>query len=87
MYSPELNPDELLWNHVKHHRQARAVFSTREGLKGQALSWLHALQKLPQLIQSFFRHRKLSYITIRCQDPFVMINISAQSRQSLCVVI
>jgi transposase len=32
-YSPELNPDEQVWNYVKHHGVAKAVLHSRDDLK------------------------------------------------------
>jgi transposase len=46
-YSPELNPDEWVWKHVKHDRIGRAGVSGPEDLKAKALAALHRLQKLP----------------------------------------
>jgi len=63
-YSPELNPDEWVWNQLKNHRLARVVFATLEELKSHVVSLMHPMQKLPHLIPSFFRHPKLSYITM-----------------------
>ena len=62
-YSPELNPDEWVWKHVKHDRIGRAGVSGPEDLKAKALAALHRLQKLPHLVQSFFRDPNLRYIT------------------------
>jgi transposase len=62
-YSPELNPDEWVWKNVKHDRVGRAGISGPEDLKAKALAALHRLQRLPQLVQSFFRDPNLRYIT------------------------
>ena len=62
-YSPELNPDEWVWKHVKHDRIGRAGVTGPEDLKAKALAALHRLQKLPHLVQSFFRDPNLRYIT------------------------
>jgi transposase len=62
-YSPELNPDEWVWKHVKHDRVGRAGVSDPEDLKAKALAALHRLQKLPDLVRSFFRDPNLRYIT------------------------
>src|ERR671911_80086 len=62
-YSPELNPDEWVWKHVKHDRIGRAGVSGPEDLKAKALAALHRLQKLPHLVRSFFRDPNLRYIT------------------------
>ena len=62
-YSPELNPDEWVWKHVKHDRVGRAGVSGPEDLKAKALAALHRLQRLPDLVRSFFRDPNLRYIT------------------------
>jgi transposase len=62
-YAPELNPDEWVWKHVKHDRVGRAGVSGPEDLKAKALATLHRLQKLPDLVRSFFRDPSLRYIT------------------------
>ena len=62
-YAPELNPDEWVWKNVKHDRVGRVGVSGVDDLKAKALAALHRLQKLPQLVQSFFRDPNLRYIT------------------------
>jgi transposase len=62
-YAPELNPDEWVWKNIKHDRIGRAGVSGPEDLKAKALAALHRLQKLPRLVQSFFRDPNLRYIT------------------------
>jgi transposase len=62
-YSPELNPGEWVWKNIKHDRVGRAGVSGPKDLKAKALAALHRLQKLPDLVQSFFRDPNLRYIT------------------------
>jgi transposase len=62
-YAPELNPDEWVWKNIKHDRIGRAGVSGVKDLKAKALAALHRLQKLPDLVQSFFRDPNLRYIT------------------------
>jgi transposase len=62
-YAPELNPDEWVWKHVKHDRLGRAGVSGPEDLKAKALAALHRLQKLPEVVRSFFQDPNLRYIT------------------------
>jgi hypothetical protein len=52
-----------VWKHVKHDRIGRAGVTGPEDLKAKALAALHRLQKLPHLIQGFFRDPNLRYIT------------------------
>jgi transposase len=53
-YSPELNPDELVWNHVKTHTVGRALYRTFEELKQRVESFLERLKATPYLVRSFF---------------------------------
>jgi len=62
-YSPELNPDELVWNHIKNHRLGKSFIAGPDDLKTKILSWLRSLQSLPKKIMGFFRHPDVSYIT------------------------
>ena len=62
-YAPELNPDEWVWKHVKHDRIGRVGVSSPDDLKAKALAALHRLQKLPHIVQGFFRDQNLRYIT------------------------
>jgi transposase len=62
-YAPELNPDEWGWKHVKHDRIGRVGVTGPGELKAKALAALHRLQRLPHLIQGFFRDPSLRYIT------------------------
>lgn len=60
-YSPELNPDEHVWNYLKNHKIGRQ--STKNGweLYKRVDSIMRSLQKLPAKIQSFFRHPMTKY--------------------------
>jgi transposase len=62
-YSPELNPDEWVWKNIKHDRIGRVGVSSPGDLKAKALAALHRLQKLPHIVQGFFRDQNLRYIT------------------------
>ena len=53
-YSPELNPDELVWNDLKNKALGRKVITSRAALQKLAVSHLRWLQKLPRLFTSFF---------------------------------
>lgn len=60
-YSPELNPDELVWNHLKLRLGKIAIFS-KEEMKSGVLSIMRSMQKKKDLIQSFFRLKDTKYI-------------------------
>jgi transposase len=59
-YAPDLNPDELVWGHVKG-RIGRRTVTTKKELKKQAWSALRSLQKWPSKIRGFFRHPSCQY--------------------------
>ena len=61
-YSPELNPDEWVWNNVKNTRLGRVVSHDRDDLKSKAIGALRRLQNMPGLVRSFFLDPCLSYI-------------------------
>jgi hypothetical protein len=48
---------------LHHDRVGRAGVSGPEDLKAKALAALHRLQRLPQLVRSFFQDPNLRYIT------------------------
>lgn len=52
-YSPDLNPDELAWAHVKG-KLGRGAARTKAELKILAYGILRGLQQRPQLVRSFF---------------------------------
>jgi len=59
-YAPQLNPDELVWAHVKRDIGRRGVENLEE-MKRLALGALRRIQKLPQLVRSFFHHPTCRY--------------------------
>jgi len=61
-YSPQLNPDEQVWAHVKRQVSKQFV-QGKEAMKRQTISALRRLQKLPQIIQAFFRQPECRYAT------------------------
>jgi transposase len=60
-YSPELNPDEQVWNHVKHHGIGRMALESRDHLAQRAKRQLFSLQRLPETIRSFFQMPETRY--------------------------
>ena len=53
-YSPELNPDEQVWNYVKHHGVGKAFLRSASDLRRFVLARLRSLQRLPWTIRMFF---------------------------------
>ena len=60
-YSPELNPDEQVWNHAKHQLSQRPVWDKHD-MKRHLSAILHSLQKRTGLIMSFFKMKDTKYI-------------------------
>ncbi len=54
-YSPELNPDEMVWNDVKNHELSRHLIDNLETLKKIVYSRLFQLQKKTSKVISFFK--------------------------------
>jgi transposase len=61
-YSPELNPDEWVWKHVKHDKIGRSAVRGKDDLKAVATGALRHLQKIPCKVRGFFADPKLDYI-------------------------
>lgn len=61
-YSPELNPDELVWNNLKNHGIGKRIIQTRDQMTKIVLGHMRSLQKTPALIRAFFREPNLRYI-------------------------
>lgn len=61
-YSPELNPDEHVWNYLKNHKIGRQ--STKNGfeLSKRVESIMRSLGRLPEKVKSFFRHPWTKYV-------------------------
>lgn len=60
-YSPELNPDEQVWNHVKNHGVGRKTFGGPDQFRKAVLKRLRSLQRLPAIVRGFFRHTETVY--------------------------
>jgi len=54
-YSPELNPDEWVWNDLKNNGIGRKAITGPDDMKHVVLSHMHHLQKSPVFLRSFFQ--------------------------------
>ena len=63
-YSPELNPDELVWNDLKNQAVGRMVLRGPAELKYAVVSHLRFLQRTPELIRSFFQTATTAYAAV-----------------------
>lgn len=53
-YSPDLNPDEQVWNYLKNNKIKTHTAQTINQLKRLTLNAMHSIQKQPALVKSFF---------------------------------
>src|ERR1700745_3257543 len=62
-YAPELNPDELVWSHMKRTGVARKPLRQGGRVQEKIEAQLAALKKAPRLVRSFFKAPTVAYIT------------------------
>ena len=62
-YAPDLNPDELVWSHVKRTGAARRPLHQGEKLRERIEEQLADIQQRPNLVRSFFQAPSVAYIT------------------------
>jgi transposase len=62
-YAPELNPDELVWSHMKRTGPARSPLRRGEKLQDKIDAQLAVIKRTPQLVRSFFMAPSVAYIT------------------------
>ena len=62
-YSPQLDPDEWMWKHVKADGVAPAAPQGPEQMTAVVTARLRRLQRLPHLVRGFFGDPELAYIT------------------------
>jgi transposase len=60
-YSPELNPDESVWNELKNNGIGRMSIAGPDDMKCKVVSYLKRMQRTPELIQSFFQAPETRY--------------------------
>ncbi len=51
-----------MWKSVKHDRIGKTGVTSKDDLKNKATNALRRLQRLPHLVQGFFRDPNLAYI-------------------------
>lgn len=60
-YSPELNPDERVWNDLKNNAIGRQAITTPHQMHGAVVSHLRFLQKTPDRVRSYFSGETTRY--------------------------
>ena len=61
-YAPDLNPDELVWSHVKRTGTARRPLQKGEKLRERIDAELANVRDNPRLVRSFFQAPSVAYI-------------------------
>jgi transposase len=60
-YSPELNPDERVWNDLKNNAVGRQAIASPDQLHGAVLSHLRFIQKSPDRVRAYFNNATTRY--------------------------
>ena len=60
-YSPELNPDEWVWNELKNNGVGRMQVTGPDDMKRKVINHLKWMQRTPDLIRSFFQASTTKY--------------------------
>lgn len=61
-YSPNLNPDEWVWNWLKKHKLGKTTITGPDQFMALAQRFMRQLQRLPNIIKGFFSDPNLVYI-------------------------
>ena len=61
-YAPELNPDELVWSHVKRTGVSRTPLRKGEKLSEKIAMQLAAIKNMPSRVRAFFQTPSVAYI-------------------------
>lgn len=60
-YSPDRNPDELVWKHLKADTVGRMAVTSKDDFKAKVRSSMRQLQNNPEKISSFYQKPSLRY--------------------------
>ena len=60
-YSPDRNPDELVWKHLKADTVGRMAVTDKDDFKRKVRSSMRHLQDNPEKIRSFYQTPSLKY--------------------------
>jgi transposase len=60
-YSPELNPDERVWNDLKNNAVGRQAVASPQQLHRAVISHLRSIQKSPERVRSYFANETTKY--------------------------
>jgi len=60
-YSPELNPDERVWNDLKNNATGRQSVKSPQQLRSAVISHLRFIQKTPARVRAYFANEETKY--------------------------
>ena len=60
-YSPELNPDERVWNDLKNNAVGKQAITAPDQMRGAVISHLRFIQKTPNRVRSYFNNETTKY--------------------------
>jgi len=60
-YSPELNPDERVWNDLKNNAVGQKAITSPDQMHSSVISHLRVIQKSPQRVRSYFNNTTTRY--------------------------
>jgi transposase len=60
-YSPELNPDECVWNDLKNNVVGKKMITTPDSLKREVTRFLRFLQRAPERVRGYFNTATTRY--------------------------
>jgi transposase len=60
-YSPELNPDERVWNDLKNNGVGKQIITSPKQLHSAVISYLHFIQKSPARVRSYYNNETTRY--------------------------
>jgi transposase len=60
-YAPDLNPDELVWNHMRNIGTTKKPLKENESLFNRAIMDLHSIKRNKKLVKSFFQNETVSF--------------------------
>ena len=60
-YSPELNPDERVWNDLKNNSMGRQIMTAPDQMHRAVISHLRCIQQSPERIRGYFHNEATKY--------------------------
>ena len=60
-YSPELNPDERVWNDLKNNSMGRQIITAPDQMHREVISHLRCIQQSPERVRGYFRNKATQY--------------------------